>query len=164
MKSFKDWTRTDRTGPMRWSAANDTLLQIKAVKEVKTRLLSSFVLSEKEAEELALGAVKEVCDGSFVVDVYEKKESQVVSAALQKINEWNTPIKELAENSVSEIDLEEALHFIEALNFSGSPKQIAWAQSIANQKLEIVAEALKQGKKIPASAKWWIENRENISF
>ena len=65
---------------------------------------------------------------------------------------------------VSEPDTEDALHYIESLIFQGSEKQIKWAKDIALKNIEDVARALKLDKSIPASAKWWIDNRNNLIF
>jgi hypothetical protein len=63
----------------------------------------------------------------------------------------------------SEPDLEDAYNAIDSITFIGSEKQINWARSIATKNSEQIASAWKKKDfKLPTSAKWWIENRENI--
>ena len=62
----------------------------------------------------------------------------------------------------AEPDLEDALTWAECTEFQGSEKQIKWARDIASKNTTAIALAHKQGKAIPTSAKWWIDNRNNI--
>jgi len=64
----------------------------------------------------------------------------------------------------SESDLEDALQWVENTEFNGSEKQVKWAKSIALKHLQEIANAWKKEVEIPLSAKWWIENRNNINF
>lgn len=64
----------------------------------------------------------------------------------------------------SESDLEDALQWVENTEFQGSEKQVKWAKDIALQHLQEIVSAWKKGIEIPISAKWWIENRNNIDF
>jgi len=68
------------------------------------------------------------------------------------------------ESEPDESDVEDALHWVESNPFQGSDKQKKWASDIALQNLEEIALAWKSGKEIPLSAKWWIENRDNINI
>lgn len=65
---------------------------------------------------------------------------------------------------IAEPDLEDAYHWIDAQELIGSPKQIKWAKDIMLSHQRGIALALKSNKTIPLSARWWIENRENIDF
>lgn len=64
----------------------------------------------------------------------------------------------------SESDLEDALHWVESTEFQGSEKQVKWAKDIALKHLREIVSAWKKEIEIPISAKWWIENRNNIDF
>lgn len=64
----------------------------------------------------------------------------------------------------SESDLEDATNWIESTEFQGSEKQVQWAKDIALKHLQEIVSAWKKGIEIPISAKWWIENRNNIDF
>ena len=68
-----------------------------------------------------------------------------------------------SESEVAEPDIEDALHYVESLAFQGSEKQIKWAKDIALKNIDEVARALKLNRSIPVKAKWWIDNRSNIS-
>ena len=75
--------------------------------------------------------------------------------------------EETAEESIkipSESDLEDALHWVENTEFKGSEKQVSWAKDIAQKHLQEIVSAWKKEIEIPISAKWWIENRNNIDF
>jgi hypothetical protein len=63
-----------------------------------------------------------------------------------------------------ESDIQDAIHWAESLNsFCGSEKQKAWASNLALPMATSIALAWKKGKTVPASAKWWIDNRQNLS-
>jgi len=62
----------------------------------------------------------------------------------------------------SESDLEDALSWAECVPMQGSKKQIEWARNIASNHCNAIAIAQKKGIKIPTSAKWWIDHRNNI--
>ncbi|USR93277.1 hypothetical protein NEA10_20755 (plasmid) [Phormidium yuhuli AB48] len=74
----------------------------------------------------------------------------------------HTPITDPA--LPSESDLEDAYHALDAIAFTGSPKQINWARSIALNGRDALAMLWKQGVdvKLPTQAAWWIENRGNL--
>lgn len=62
----------------------------------------------------------------------------------------------------SESDLEDAYNWVDSTQFTGSPKQIAWAKSIAHNHHTAIVLAWRQGKTIPTDARFWIDNRNNI--
>ena len=64
----------------------------------------------------------------------------------------------------SESDLEDATNWVESAEFQGSEKQVKWAKDIASMHLQEIVSAWKKEIEIPISAKWWIENRNNIDF
>jgi hypothetical protein len=65
----------------------------------------------------------------------------------------------------SESELEDAYNWASSLgSFDGSEKQKQWASNIAEKNITKIALAWKQGKEVPISAKWWIDNRNNIWF
>jgi hypothetical protein len=63
---------------------------------------------------------------------------------------------------VAESDLEDAYHAADSIAFTGSEKQIKWAQSIATNNNRAIALSKMPFKQLPTSAKWWIENRDDI--
>ena len=89
----------------------------------------------------------------------------IVSAVLRNLEALNEDESYISDESeVAEPDIEDALHYVESLAFQGSEKQIKWAKDIALKNLDEVAKALRLDKSIPTSAKWWIDNRNNISL
>lgn len=62
----------------------------------------------------------------------------------------------------TENELEDALNWSELADLQGSEKQIKWARSIMQKHLSEIASSFKSNKKIPTSAKWWIDNRNGI--
>ena len=66
-----------------------------------------------------------------------------------------------AAGSPSESDLEDAYNWVEDA-LTGSEKQIKWAKDIAHKHHTEIHIMWKQGKSIPVSAKWWIDNRNGI--
>lgn len=113
------------------------------------------------AEDLVCNVIKEE---SFIVSSVPINEI-IFSAVLKNLNALNEDESYVSETSaLSETDTEDALHYIESLSFQGSEKQIKWAKDIALKNLDEVAKALKVNRPISTSAKWWIENRNNISF
>ncbi len=79
------------------------------------------------------------------------KASQRVSSAVA-----------LASGVPSETDLEDVYNWVDSTQFTGSPKQVDWAKSIAHGHHNAIALAWKHGKTIPTAASWWIDNRNNI--
>ena len=139
----------------------------KAVKKVVQYLKNNsedFQLEAGEtyqsvAEDLVVDVIKEE---SFIVSSVPINEI-IFSAVLKKLD--SIPEDESWQaTEVSEPDTEDAYHYIESLKFQGSEKQNKWAKDIALKNIETVAIALKQNKTIPAASKWWIENRDSISF
>ena len=63
----------------------------------------------------------------------------------------------------SETELEDAQNVAESITFTGSEKQIKWAKDIAIKASEAIAASKLSISQIPASAKWWIDNRYDIS-
>ncbi len=63
----------------------------------------------------------------------------------------------------SETELEDAQNVAESINFTGSDKQIKWAKDIAIKATEAIAASKLSISQIPTSAKWWIDNRYDIS-
>lgn len=64
----------------------------------------------------------------------------------------------IGEISVSESGLEDAMNWVEATQFTGSPKQIRWAKSLAMRNLRSIITLWKQDKKVSTSSRWWIDN------
>ena len=62
----------------------------------------------------------------------------------------------------SSSDLEDAQSWAECTTFVGSERQCAWARSIALKNLNAIALAFRKGAKPTNSAKWWIDNQNNI--
>lgn len=63
----------------------------------------------------------------------------------------------------SETELEDAQIVAESIAFTGSDKQIKWAKDIALKATESIASSKLAIGQIPTSAKWWIDNRYDIS-
>ncbi|ATW59276.1 hypothetical protein Cl131_gp008 [Aphanizomenon phage vB_AphaS-CL131] len=139
----------------------------KAVKKVVEFLKNNAEEFELEPGETYQGVAENlVCDviiqESFIVSSIPIHEI-IVSAVLKNLEVMGEDESYTSEE-VSEPDTEDALHYIESLIFQGSEKQIKWAKDIALKNLDEVAKALRLDKSIPISAKWWIDNRSNISL
>lgn len=108
-----------------------------------------------------------VCDvireESFIVSSVPIHES-IFSSVLRNLNALEEDKLSSSLEDVAEPDKEDAFHYVEALSFVGSEKQIKWAKDIVLKHLDDVALALKKNKSIPTSAKWWIDNRNSISL
>lgn len=63
----------------------------------------------------------------------------------------------------SESELEDAINWCECAELKGSLKQVKWARSIASNHATAVATVLACGGKLPTSASWWIDHRDNCS-
>ena len=63
---------------------------------------------------------------------------------------------------VSGSDLEDAYNAADSISFTGSEKQINWARSIATNNDRAIALSGLSLKQLPASAKWWIDNRNDV--
>ena len=143
----------------------------KAVKKVVEFLKDNAEEFELEPGETYQGVAENlVCDvimeERFIVSSIPIHEIIVSSVLknLEALGEEESYSSEPEEPEVSEPDTEDALHYVESLVFQGSEKQIKWAKDIALKNLDEVAKALKLDKPIPPSAKWWIDNRSNISL
>ena len=113
------------------------------------------------AEDLVCDVIREE---SFIISSIPIHEI-IVSAVLRNLEALNEDESYISDESeVAEPDIEDALHYVESLAFQGSEKQIKWAKDIALKNLDEVAKALRLDKSIPTSAKWWIDNRSNISL
>ena len=140
----------------------------KAVKKILEFLKNNAEEFELEPGETYQGVAENlVCEvimeESFIVSSIPIHEI-IVSAVLRNLEDLNEDESYTSEPEVSEPDTEDALHYVESLVFQGSEKQIKWAKDIALKNLDEVAKALKLDKPIPPSAKWWIDNRSNISL
>lgn len=63
----------------------------------------------------------------------------------------------------SETELEDAQNVAESISFTGSEKQVRWAKDIAIKASEAITTSKIAISQIPTSAKWWIDNRYDIS-
>lgn len=125
--------------------------------------LESGETYQSVAEDLVCDVIREE---SFIVSSIPIHEI-IVSAVLknlESLSEDEVYTSESEASEVSEPDTEDAYHYIDSLKFQGSEKQNKWAKDIALKNVEAVARALQQNKAIPTSSKWWIDNRNNISF
>ena len=112
------------------------------------------------AEDLVCDVIREE---SFIVSSVPIHES-IFASVLKNLDSLKENESYSSSEGVAEPDIEDALHYVEALSFVGSEKQIKWAKDIALKHLDDVSLALKRNKSIPISAKWWIDNRNNISL
>jgi hypothetical protein len=145
----------------------------KAVKKVVEFLKNNEEDFQLEPGETYQSVAEEyVCDvireESFIVSSVPIHES-IFSSVLRNLNTLEedksySSLEDASLEDVAEPDKEDALHYVEALSFVGSEKQIKWAKDIALKHLDNVALALKKNKSIPTSAKWWIDNRNSISL
>lgn len=103
------------------------------------------VMGGYSAEEQLLGAARKL--------LYKLDESRELASLLE---EEEAP-------PVSESDMEDAYNAADSLQFTGSPKQVDWARSIATKSSEDIARAWKvKSFDLPTSASWWIGNQNNI--
>lgn len=140
----------------------------KAVKKVVEFLKNNEEDFQLEPGETYQSVAEEyVCDvireESFIVSSVPIHES-IFSSVLRNLNTLEEDKSYFSFEEVAEPDKEDAFHYVEALSFVGSEKQILWAKDIAIKHLDDVALALKKNKSIPTSAKWWIDNRNSISL
>jgi len=68
----------------------------------------------------------------------------------------------MLKTETSENELEDAINWVDATKFQGSEKQVKWAKDIAHKNLEYICKLWKSGQEPSISAKWWIENRNEI--
>ena len=140
----------------------------KAVKKVVEFLKNNAEEFDLEPGETYQGVAENlvsdvIMEESFIVSSIPIHEI-IVSTVLKNLEALGENESYTSEPEVSEPDTEDALHYIESLIFQGSEKQIKWAKDIALKNVDAVAQALRKNKSIPTSAKWWIDNRNNISL
>lgn len=142
----------------------------KAVKKVVEFLKNNADEFQLEPGETYLSVAEDlVCDvireENFIVSSVPIYES-IFSSVLKNLNAIEIGEDEshsFLENA-AEPDIEDALHYVESLVFQGSEKQIKWAKDIALKHIDAAAQALRENRTIPTSAKWWIDNRNSISL
>jgi hypothetical protein len=141
----------------------------KAVKKVVEFLKKNADEFQLEPGETYLSVAEDlVCDvireESFIVSSVPIHES-IFSSVLKNLNSLEEDESyTYTSEEVAEPDIEDALHYVESLVFQGSEKQMKWAKDIALKHIDDVAQALRENRTIPASAKWWIDNRNSISL
>jgi hypothetical protein len=142
----------------------------KAVKKVVEFLKNNVDEFQLEPGETYQSVAEEyVCDvireESFIVSSVPIHES-IFSSVLKNLNAIEIEENESYSSSenAAEPDIEDALHYVESLVFQGSEKQIKWAKDIALKHIDAAAQALRENRTIPTSAKWWIDNRNSISL
>lgn len=111
------------------------------------------------AEDLVCDVIREE---SFIVSSVPIHES-IFSSVLRNLNTLEEDKSYFSFEEVAEPDIEDALHYVESLVFQGSEKQIKWAKDIALKHIDAAAQALRENRTIPTSAKWWIDNRNSIT-
>lgn len=134
----------------------------KALKKLVETLKNTFDLPEGETyEAIAEDAIIDAIQSPFVISNTPLHEL-IYSRALSVCQNWSGDEEE-AEPEVSESSKEDVYQSIESLDFVGSEKQIKWAKDIAHKATDDIAKAWRNKDfKLPTSAKWWIENKENI--
>ena len=140
----------------------------KAVKKVVEFLKNNEEDFQLEPGETYQSVAEEyVCDvireESFIVSSVPIHES-IFASVLKNLNAIEEDDSYSSSEDAAEPDIEDALHYVESLVFQGSEKQIKWAKDIALKHIDAAAQALRENRTIPTSAKWWIDNRNSISF
>lgn len=144
----------------------------KATKEVLTFVKNNWEDKEENLEKMAEIAVKlavqEIrqetpADGPDILWGDDEKIECLVVKATRRLDQMtDEEIEQILidneEINLSEVDLEEVLHFVEAFEFKGSPKQVEWARDICTCNLEVVATFQKKGQPVPKEATYWIDN------
>ena len=102
----------------------------------------------------AIDVAKEIESRAQYRDRWKKVATAVLTPMYQKIQQQS--------ESVAEPDLEDAYHWIESCQISGSTKQVKWARDIMMRHQVTIALALKNGKSITLDSSWWIDNRADI--
>lgn len=137
----------------------------KALKNLIETLKNTFDLPQGESyEAIAEDAIGQAIQIPFAISNIPLHES-IYSRALSICQEWSgdEEYEEDVESEVSETAKEDAYQAIEGINFTGSEKQINWARDIAHKSADDIAKTWKNKHfNLPTSARWWIENRENI--
>lgn len=111
------------------------------------------------AEDLVCDVIKEE---AFMVSSVPINEL-IFSEVLRNLNTLRED-ESYTSHEVAEPDTEDALHYLESFEFEGTEKQVKWAKDIALKNINEVAQALRKNKSINPSAKWWIDNRNNINI
>jgi hypothetical protein len=165
---FKERTMFDTSGIRMVRLDFKDVESRKAVKKVAEFLKNNAEEFELEPGEtyqsVAEGLVCDVIRAERFIDSSIPIHEIIVSAVLGKLEALNEDESYASESEVAEPDIEDALHYVESLAFQGSEKQIKWAKDIALKNIDEVARALKLNRSIPVKAKWWIDNRSNISL
>jgi hypothetical protein len=127
-------------------ATEEDLAEVKDWYEMKSKVEPAFFMRKPVAE-----VVDWIVEGKNFFQDYDrlKAESRVLVAVKDAVG------------IPSESDLEDAYQWVDT-SLTGSEKQVSWAKDIAFKHLEAIARTWKQGKDVPTSAKWWIDNRNNI--
>lgn len=137
--------------------------------QIKKWVLGEFEVTEQEA----ISVVSETLSLCPCPAIVGEIPNDYIDRAVRKriIFIRNNPDKfdndegqvEVNHTEPSEPDLEDAYNAADSIAFVGSEKQINWAHSIATKNNEQIAKAWKKKNfKLPTSAKWWIENRDNV--
>lgn len=147
----------------------ETFVELKEIRlRIRNWVLENFELTEQEAITVVSESIN-LCPCPAIVG--ESPEAYIDRATRKRITYIdNNPDKfgnEKGEVEVNdepaEPDLEDAYNAADSISLTGSEKQINWAKSIATKNNEQIARAWKKKDfKLPTSAKWWIENRDNI--
>jgi hypothetical protein len=140
----------------------------KAVKKVVEFLKNNVDEFQLEPGETYQSVAEEyVCDvireESFIVSSVPIHES-IFFSVLKSLDSLEENESYSFFEDAAEPDIEDALHYVESLVFQGSEKQIKWAKDIALKHIDAAAQALRENRTIPTSAKWWIDNRNSISL
>lgn len=104
-------------------------------------------------------AKKQMSSNAMAAWILENAAQEVENQGVQEV------FHQVALNAVgaaTESQLEDAIQVAESIDFSGSPKQIKWARSIALENAEAIALSGISIPQIPTKASWWIDNRDNI--
>ncbi|MDM9583094.1 hypothetical protein [Nostoc sp. GT001] len=137
----------------------------KALKNLVEFLKNNFGLPEGESyQAIAEDAIAEAIQQPFIVSSGHLHED-IYSRALNVCQSFagDEEFEDEDEQVISEPELEDVNHAIDSLNLSGSEKQIKWAFDIAHKSAADIAAAWKKKDfSLPTSAKWWIDNRDNI--
>jgi hypothetical protein len=156
---------------LKFSIASVNKAAKKLQEEIEEMLLKSGLTAE-QVETLCLKATlkaKSARKGKYTNMGGYPPEDQLYDDAIRLVyaldekEELDSLLEETQEEKqVSEPELEDAYHVADSIQFAGSPKQIKWAQDIALNNLQAIALSDMAFNQFPKSAKWWIDNRENI--
>lgn len=155
------------------------LTQSKVAKRLTAEVESQFTEAGLNAAQIStiinkvVVMAKDNMDGKYTVMGGYSAEEQLFDKAKKLMFELDEQekLEELLDEfdssedsvSVAEPDIEDAYNTADTINFTGSEKQINWARSIATKSSEEIARAWKKKNfSLPGSAKWWIDNRNDI--